>query len=129
MNTSACYSSDMTMISPYYHSNIPTVLILSYIKEIGELILVVWGMFLLPTVGIPLLETIGGAESVSYILVLVLCLWVNGYVTLVAIVMIVHILLSGGVTTGRLLNTIYLMVGISVYSSAICVTPSSQLPS
>jgi len=97
----------MTMISPCYHSNIPTVLILSYIKEIGELILVVWEMLFRATVGIPLLETIGGAESVSCILVLILYVGINGYVTLFAIVMIVHILLSVGVTTTRLLNTVY----------------------
>jgi hypothetical protein len=71
---------------------------------------VIWGMFFPAVAGIPLLKAEGGTEAVSCILVLVLCLWVNRYVTMVAII-VVHILLlvSGGVTTGRmwvLLNSV-----------------------
>jgi len=73
---------------------------------------VIWGMFFPAVVGIPLLKAEGGTEAVSCILVLVLCLWVNRYVTMVAII-VVHILffilVSVGVTTGRmwvLLNSV-----------------------
>lgn len=64
---------------------------------------VIGGMFFPAVAGIPLLKAEGGTEAVSCILVLVLCLWVNRYVTMVAII-VVHILLlvSGGVTTGRI---------------------------
>jgi hypothetical protein len=90
VNTSACLLGDMEVISLCYPFDISMVLILYYIKERGKLILVVWGMFLLPTIRIPFLETIGGAESVSCILVLVLYLGIDRYVTLFAIVVIVH---------------------------------------
>jgi hypothetical protein len=64
------------------------ILILYYIKYVGELILLIWGMFLYPMVGIPLLQTIGRAETVSCVDILVLYLGINGYVTLIAIVVI-----------------------------------------
>lgn len=93
-------------------------LITSYIKEIDDLIGFIWEVFFLLPFRIPLLETIGGAESVSVVGILVLYVWIDRYVTLVAIVVchivVVLLLLYGGVTTTRLLNTVYLLTSIKV---------------
>ena len=64
---------------------------------------VIWEVFFPAVVGIPLLKAKGGTEAISCILVLVLYLGINGYVTMIAII-VVHILflLVDGVTTGRI---------------------------
>jgi len=62
---------------------------------------IIRGMFFLSTVGIPLLETIGGTEAIACILVFVLYMGIDRDVALIAIV-VVHILLFVGVTTGRM---------------------------
>lgn len=107
MNTSACLLGDMKVISLCYPFDISVVLILYYIKEMGKLIQIIWEMLFNLSFGIPFLETIGGAESVSVVGILVLYTGIDRYVTVFAIVMIVHIILFVGVTTTRLLNTIY----------------------
>jgi hypothetical protein len=62
---------------------------------------VVWEVFFPAVAGIPLLKAKGGTEAIACVYVLVLYLGINRYVTMVAII-VVHILLFVGVTTGRM---------------------------
>jgi hypothetical protein len=67
---------------------------------------IVWEMLFLSTMGIPFLKAICGAESVSFILVFVLYMGIDRDIALMAIVVVHIFLLVGGVTTGRVLNSV-----------------------